>query len=313
MIDTLNMTLTADRVGGANLLYIVPKNLSNVSEHYNHSSGQETCSGFIGGLKVFVTPYEVKVGKGSFCKWCLGDNLQTLCRSDIKEGIERLSNALHVPMEEANVTRLDIAANIILKHPVEAYLSHLGAMPKKQRFEQPNSLYYKGGSIMVALYDKVKERANAGAAVPEIYNNRNVLRYEVRILQRLTKALNVPKATGGLLYDETFYINMVKLWRSYYTKIQKVNVIVMDWERVKTKRELYKVGLLELIEKNGGQVKAISQINEAAKMGDLTHKQAHDMREAIREACSTRAGFTKQSPLITELNVKINEVSRFFQ
>ena len=106
---------------------------------------------------------------------------------------------------------------------------------------------------------------------------------------------------------------MVKLWRSYYTKIQKVNVIVMDWERVKTKRELYKVGLLELIEKNGGQVKVISQINEAAKMGDLTHKQAHDMREAIREACSTRAGFTKQSPLITELNVKINEVSRFFQ
>lgn len=92
------------------------------------------------------------------------------------------------------------------------------------------------------------------------------------------------------------------------------DMLANDWDT----DELDDWGLSAWVEqptddKEGGQVKAISQINEAAKMGDLTHKQAHDMREAIREACSTRAGFTKQSPLITELNVKINEVSRFFQ
>lgn len=312
MVDTLNMRLDADEAGEANLLSVVPNYLGNVSEHYNQSSGFEMCTGYLDSLKVSVTPYWVKVKNSSFCKWCLGDNFQTLGRGDIEAGLARLSDALHLSMNKAEITRLDVAKNIILKHPIEAYLSHLGTMPYKERFAQPHSIYYSGGDTQIVFYDKVREQRRLGGNIPKLYNRHNVLRYEVRFLHRLPKALNVPKVTAGLLYDEDFYIAIVKRWLTAYKQIHKINDVDMNWGIINKKSELHRAGLLALAEQQGGQTEVLRQIKEAAKTGELKPKQAHDLREAINAAYSDKGNLTKPNEGIKELDRKIKEATRFY-
>ena len=76
---------------------------------------------------------------------------------------------------------------------------------------------------------------------------------------------------------------------------------------MKTKQELYRMGVLSLIERAGGQMELIDQINEAQKRGELTNKQAYDLRQAIKDAGKVRAGFTVANDAIQELDKKVKE------
>ncbi|NQU51763.1 MAG: hypothetical protein HQ522_04420 [Bacteroidetes bacterium] len=57
----------------------------------------------------------------------------------------------------------------------------------------------------------------------EIIQGRNTLRVELRFRNRLREQLNRPSITAGLLYDETFYRELVERWKDEYFSIQKIN------------------------------------------------------------------------------------------
>lgn len=82
---------------------------------------------------------------------------------------------------------------------------------------------------------------------------------------------------------------------------------------MRTKQQLYKMGVLSLVGQAGGQLQMIEQINEAQKRGDLTKKQAYDLRQAVNEACQIKEGLTVPNEAITELNKKINEAVKFYR
>lgn len=56
----------------------------------------------------------------------------------------------------------------------------------------------------------------------------------------------------------------------------------------------------------------ISQINEAAKTGKLTQKQAHDLRGAVNDAYSDHKGLTKPDEAILEIDKKVDEATRYY-
>ena len=70
---------------------------------------------------------------------------------------------------------------------------------------------------------------------------------------------------------------------------------------------------MSLIEQRGGQIAVINEINEAYKRGQLTAKQAHDMRDAVNSACKVGDSLTKPNDAILELDKKIDEATRFFR
>ena len=82
---------------------------------------------------------------------------------------------------------------------------------------------------------------------------------------------------------------------------------------MKTKRDLYKAGLLALVEQQGGQVEVIAQITESMKRGDISKKQSHDLREAVNEACKVKGGLVKPNDMVKELDRKIDEATRYFR
>lgn len=311
MYDSVNCKLTLAEVKGIDFLSETPCYLDEVAEH-NYSSGL-VVTGKAGGLSVSLNRYQVKVGDGSLCKWYLGNNYQTMGRRDTQRAFEKLSDTLHLPMGKSLVTRLDIAQNFIVKYPPEVYMYHLGQLKHFKRYPTDGSLYYLGNGSNLCFYDKNREQRDKREPIPELYDGRNVLRYEQRYTRRLPYLLNVPEVTGALLYDENFYMLLINRWRQQYRDIQKINDITLNFQVMKTKQAFYKMGALSLVERLGGQIEAIEQINEAQKRGELTRKQAYDLRTAINEVCKLQDGITEKNEAIQELDKKISEAVRFYR
>lgn len=311
MYDTINFKLTAEDVCNIDFLEETPCYLNNIAHHI--FSGVPVVTGDLGGLKVVASEWQVKVKDGSLCKWYLGDNLKSMGRGDVKRAVEKMSDLLHLPMNLATVTRLDVACNFIMKHPIDIYINHLGVLAWAKRLLQPNVLYYHKTNEVLCFYDKSREQRAKGEYLPDLYKDRNVLRYEQRFTHRLASVLGVPFVTGATLYDEAFYIAVLKRWRDTYNAISKINDIQLNYKAMKGKQGLYRFGVLTLAEIAGGEVAMLSQIDEARKHGELTAKQAYDMRQAVKQACQEREGVTVKSEAISELTKKVAEAVKFYR
>lgn len=234
-------------------------------------------------------------------------------RADIKHAVEALSDTLHIPMGRAVITRLDVAENIVVKHPPQVYLNHLGVLSYFHRLPQPNSLYYSKRGRQLVFYDKIQEQKEKGEPIPELYQSSNVLRYEQRYMGRLGEAFKVEAVNGSMLYDERFYIELLDRWRADYRAIRKINDITPNFDFMKGKKDFALLGKLTYIEQMGGEVAMMEQIAEAQRQGKLTKKQAIDLREDIKNTCKERASLTTPSEAITELDKKIAEAIRFYR
>lgn len=312
MFDTVNFMLSQSEAGGVDFLSEIPCYLENVGEH--SYSYKVIVTGNVGGLKVRLNENTMKVGNGSLCKWYLGDNYKTPTRGDTQRAIEKLSDTLHVPMGKATVTRLDLGRAFIMRYPPEVYLNHFGELQYTKRLQAADGLYYtQKKGMQLCFYDKNKEQREHGEPIPEMYAGRNVLRYEQRYNRRIAANLKVCKVTGAMLYDEGFYISLLNLWRDKYNAIQKINDVSLNFCEMRTKQQLYRMGVLSLIEKTGGQTQMLQQISEAQKRGELSKKQAYDLRQVVNDVCKARSGLTVPNEAIQELDAKIKNAVKYYR
>ena len=260
-----------------------------------------------------ASEWQVKVKDASLCKWYLGDNFQELGRGTTQQAIEKLSDDLHLPMDRATITRLDVGVNIITQHPPATYLNHLGVLANAKRLQQPKGLYYSKRNEVLCFYDKVMECKAHNELLPPLYRGRNVLRYEQRYMHRIHSRLKVPAVTGATLYDEAFYMAVLERFFKTYKAIKKINDIKPNFKIMKGRKDFQRMGVLSLIERLGGEIELTNQINEAQQRGELTSKQAYDLRNEVRKACEIKDGFTEPNEQITELDKKISEAVKFYR
>jgi hypothetical protein len=315
MLDTVNFRLSSNEVEGVDFLNEITPYLNPDCLAFHNYNGIYVVTGNIDNLKLSISPRQLRVKDGSLSKWMLGDNYQAMGRTDVKRAVERLSDILHLPMERAIITRLDVGLSIPVKEPPVNYFNHLGLLNFAKRLQQPNSLYYHRHrqAERLCFYDKNREQRDHREQIPDLYKDCNVLRYEQCYMSRLPALLKVQQVTGALLYDEVFYIFLLKQWREAYKAIRKVNDITFNFQAMRNKQQLYKMGVLSMVERIGGEVEMISQINEAQKRGDLTPKQAFDLRQAVKDACKITDGLTIPSEAIAELDKKIAEAIRYYR
>ena len=311
-LDTVNLRLTKDDAPDTDFLSETPRYLANIIEHI-YSDGNTVLTGDLSGYKVRVSAAAVSVRDCSLCKWYLGDNFKEMTRGDTQKAVIKLSDLLHLPIDRAAVTRLDFALNIIVKHPITVYFEHLGTLNHYTRLlMQTYSLYYRQNTEQFVLYDKVREQKKAGAVIPELFQNRNVLRIEQRYLHRVSNRLKTA-VTGAMLYNEAFYNMLLNRWRDTYNAIVKVNDYELNCNGMKTKKDLYKIGVLSLIERFGGQVNFLAQITDLQIRGELTKQQAYELKTAVKDAMKAKEGLTVESEVITELNDKVKRAVKFYR
>mgnify|MGYP003509256349 FL=1 len=311
MFDSINFKLTRSDYNGADFLSEVPCYITDISEH--HYNNGIVITGCLDNLKVSCNEYQIKIKDGSLCKWYLGDNLQTMGRKDTERAVEKLSDLLHLPIGKALITRIDVSQNFIMQHPPKVYMNHLGAMKNAARLEEPNSLYYRKQDCGLCFYDKAREQRDKKEPLPELFENRNVLRYEQRYERRIAKHLGVAEVRASMLYDEAFYIDLLNRWRDAYTSIQKINDVQLNFEIMRNKKDLNRMGVLALVENVGGLNAMMNQIAEAQQEGKLNKKQAYDLRQAVKDACALKDGLVVENEAIAELNKKVVEAVRFYR
>jgi hypothetical protein len=311
MFDTVCFRLLQEEATGADFLSETPCYLTDIGEHYYN--GVPCISGSLRGLKVWVSQSAVRVKDGSLCKFYLGDNFKTLGRRDTQCAIEMLSDMLHLPMDRADVTRIDVAENMIMEHPVSVYFNHLGQLAHATRLQEPSGLYYRFADECLCFYDKLREQKKHRNPIPQLFQDRNVLRYEQRYLNRIAARLKEARITGGSLYNEQFYIKLKTNWRDRYKAITKINNFTLNFEAMTNRKQFNQMGTIALAEKVGGQLELLKQIEEAQKCKILTRKQAFDFKKAINDAFLLKGGLTAPNDAIQELDKKIVEAVRYFR
>ncbi len=312
MFDNIDLKLSFEEAGGVNLLHDIPARLTRQSET-TFADGTISISGYLDSIKVRVTAQAVKIHDSSICKWFLGDNFQSLSRGDTKRAIQRLSDELRLPMDKAAVTRVDVAQNFIMRHDKAVYFDHLGSLQYFNRLQQNNGLYYSNitGNKTLLFYEKVHEQKVKGQPIPEMYRAKTCLRYEQRYKRRLLQTFNLPELRAAKLYEPGFYCDLVNRWRGEYERIKKINDIQINYSMIKTKKDQANQALLFYVSQRGGELAVINEIKEAYKRGELTKKQAHDLRQQVEEACKCES-FTASSDVILELDKKVKEAARFY-
>lgn len=309
MVDTVNLSCYSKDMGGVSFLDETAQYLNVTGEH-NTDKGLFV-SGSIGNLGVYVRDEVLKINKGSLCKWYLGDNWQTMTRENIAEAIEHLSDILHLPMQRAVVTRLDVAYNIELEHPILTYINHLGVYPRYRRLPQPDGVLYKAGKSQLVFYDKLKEQKFKKERIPEQYKDCHTLRIEQRYTSAPHKALGVEALRASDLYSEVIYSDLARRWRDSYFCIEKINDVTLNFEAMKSKKDMYTLGVLALIEKAGGENEFIDQIEGVVKSGLFSRKQAYDLRQAIKRATVVKVDVVAPNQAILELDKKVREMVEF--
>ncbi|MEI8201612.1 MAG: phage/plasmid replication protein [Bacteroidota bacterium] len=313
MYDNIDFNLKREQAGNIDLLAEVPLLLKNTSEHSFNDNSSVSVTGYIDKFKVNVTESRVKITEGSLCKELLNDNFQTLTRGDTKRAIEKISDLLHLPVHKADIERIDLAQNFIVRHETPVYYNHLGLLQYYNRLEQNKGLYYNNNNRLLVFYDKVAEYKHKGLPVPELYQNRNVLRYEMRFTRQLLKQFNTPQLIAEMLYDEQFYIDIINRWYFEYKNINKIREKNnIDYTMIKTREQLKQQALLLLIHEQGGELEFYKTISEAQQKNELTNKQAYDLRHLIKEAGQSKL-LTCESDVITELDKKVKEAIKFYR
>ena len=307
MYDNIDMNLKKESAPGTDFINTVPDYLTEFINDGNSKFGYYL-NGYLDKLKVKVTENRVSVSDSSICKYYLGDNFKTLSKGEYKRAIEKISDNLHLPFHLADITRIDFAQNFIMQYEENLYYSYLGESNHYKRLPQPNGLYYSNGKRQLLFYGKVHEQKEKGQPIPELYKNRNVLRFELRFKQRLRQQFNRPEIKAGLLYDEDFYRELIKQWKNEYLAIQKINSKLNSMEPTGSTKELIEnLALYSILE--AGQPKVLNLIKQWQETGEIDKHQAQRHRNFIKKLASKPMD-EKGNELLNELTRKVKEAAR---
>lgn len=199
--------------------------LDSGSERTDIDTGETTICGNVGNMRIVQT-FGVYYIEGSLPKYLYGNNVCQLTRKDIGTAIENLSDTLHLPIQDADVTGIEVGANICLSKMPSAYIGLLGDMPRMKRVMLGDSLYYRGSGKAFPkqyyFYDKKQEVKEKGGVMPVGLETANMLRYEMRLYRHLPKQLGIQELKASTLQDRAVYRELVNRWLDGYLSINKI-------------------------------------------------------------------------------------------
>lgn len=305
MYDNLDLTVPKELCPNTNFIEETPQYLTKVITEGVSEFGRYLI-GYLDNAKIKITDRKVSFVESSICKFALGDNFKTLSRNGTRLAIEQLSDSLHLPFDESNVYRIDLAQNLILNHEEDVYLKHLGDCRYYTRLEQENGLYYNSNKKQLLFYGKVHEQKVKGNPIPDLYKDESVLRYEMRLRKRLLQVLNRPSLMAKDLFDASFYPELLKMWYNEFKNIQKMEARLSIEPTGSTKDFVESLATFTLAQM--GQTKAIEKIHEWQVLNQISKKQAYDLRKTVKKLCSVNRS-KDRNDLIIELDKKIFEAS----
>lgn len=306
--DTIHLWLPVDLLSSSDISRAT-NHLTGLTESQKDDGSVYTVGTLGNTYRVIISEHGVSL-KGSLAKYFLSDNLHTLTRSDSARAIEKMTDELCLPVYSAKVNRIDIAQNFLMRYKPEAYYQYLGDCQYYKRLSQPKAVYWKNGNRTKLVYNKVAEARKKGVKIPNVWSGQNVLRYEMRYTQRLSKNLKHPEITASILTDEKFYITLVKRWVAEYEAIHKLNEIKLNYDSMNSPKDFFKhMALMQIREI--GQNKAMELVEDMRAKGAFDKPEYYSrLKREIKKLCKT-PDLTTSTDLIKELNKKVSAAKRY--
>ncbi len=302
MYDSIYMRLETNKP--------VYNKLDRVNEKTVKETGLISYQGYAGNIRVKQDILGIAFA-GSLPKLLYGNNISRFSRQDTMRAIEYLSDTLEIPVIKANVFSLEIADSFIMKYPVNNYLDCLGDM----RYFKPmiiagQTKNYFNKNKCIKFYDKIIEMKSKKQVIPEIFQGRNVLRYEVKIQKRLSAAFKMPEVKAENLYNEAFYINALNLWKYFYFQIEKRKRIVFNGEAamLDTKSFINQLALIGIQSMGMPEVKKMIELSK----GNISRLQYSRLKGRLKELENTKS-FTEPLETIQELDKKVKQAVMYYR
>lgn len=246
--------------------------------------------------------------EGSLANFYFGNNFETLSIGQTEEVIIKISDLLHQDINEADVSVVHFASNIITNEPPVNYFCHLIESSRMNRNIRNTSLYFSNSQRQLVFYDKSRDYKDKMKTIPDIYDNKYVFRYEMRF-----NNLKKTKITGRDLYNPLYFINFLKQWKNSYERIKKCRfpslVDIGDFDINKTTLGYYRWRLL--IEKMGGVENAFTVLDNEHRKKTITRQFKYDVKAKINETVNFPLLIVDKD-LIAELDQKIDDIYNNF-
>ena len=302
MYDTVQMRLTRNEVDVDFMEYALPY-LKDKCSHIREESGVKSVSGYLGGLKFMVRANSIKLSSGSIRKLSHAHNIGAWGRQETKTAIVYLSERLQLPFEKARVSRLDFAGDLEMDIAPENYFSILQHSKGYEATRYPTGVLFKGGSSELVFYDKVVEMKAKNQNIPRHFQSKHILRYEMRLKKRLNRQLKVQDVRASDLYQPQFYDSLLVLWQEKYHQVLKAEApslpLALNGSVKGLLESLASVGLSKF-----GINKVFSTIKTLQEGGQITNKQAHDLRQKLGILID-HSSKSQPSNLLKELDSKV--------
>ena len=306
MYDRLRMYIIASREGEFAAL---PSLLSKAEQRINVQTGEVTTFGYMENIRVTIKPTSLFLD-GSLAKYLYGgSNLYPLDRHTTKEALTSLSDALHLHIDEANLSLVEFGYNFLMQYPPKEYLNLLGDMGNRLRYRfNTDSLYYrrKGKSQPDEwkIYNKVADALRKKMEIPAAFVDANLLRAEVCLDKKIAKQLRVPEAKAHSLYERDFYQAIKAKFLEYYFSISKLQAISIEFsdEEITPKEGLFAILGYALAMLDDGQEVINRAIGQMKAEGRLRGKNdyARLRQMATKAMCKAKRG--EGNPLLRELD-----------
>jgi hypothetical protein len=307
MYDTVNFRLSGDCIDSCNYSKITDV-LSGIQENIEVETGKCRITGNFNNYRIILSESSVFIS-GSLAKFYFnGENQSVLTRIATKDAIQMLQDSLNIPLDKAEIKRIDLGFNFPVKHTESSYYSFLGDANYYDRLEQNNGVYYRNHQKQMAFYGKISEQKK----LLPIYEGRHMLRYELRFLNRLNKQLQESKINTKLLIDENFYMKLIERWKQEYFKIYRHKLLIFKPEIMNSSKEFEKQLMALGLQMLGGEQKAFEMIKQAKRLNFFDNKmQEFRLKQKIKNICSSEI-CAESHDLIMELDKKVNQAVQFY-
>ncbi len=282
--------------------------LSNVKPTYvDRDTGELYAKGELDGLDIKETSRGIKI-KGSLAKYYFGNNLETLTRDQTKEAVENICDSLHLDINDATLSRIDIATNFIVSEPPQNYYSFFGDAARLNKSQQGSTLYFSNKSRAIVFYDKCKEAKTHKMHIPNEFNGKNVLRYEYRLKRIKKKQITVKD-----LYSKENFNCFVDEWERRYFSIRRIpRLRIKEAKEMKNLKAFEGYGWKLLIQQLGGIESFYSLLDDEARRGTISKQNKCYYKKKFDKLFNSPDIF-EPNKLINELDLKVKEAAERFR
>lgn len=304
--------------------------LENPKRELNADGELVKTVGYIKNYRVTITPSKIFLN-GSLSKFYLRTNAKSLSRRDVLKAVKKLKALTGLPLQNADIIRVDFAVNLFLKAPFKSYLPYFEETPGYTKgVDAYGGLKYvkqkEVANFELAVYNKLSElrvRAKEAYQKTKEYADRNgkssLLRIELRLKSEVRKRL-LPKGRRILLphlLSGGVNRKLIMLWQKTYDAIAKNRqpMLLASASGCKEAKDILAATMIDSL----GITSVLRSIDEAARRGQWSAKKKSVTKSELKKLsiyCSSTTPshcfeeIEKAMQESVELNQWINDWSR---